>query len=246
MTSRPQVPPAGALDDEFADAWAVAQTVPGWLKVGQARMLFDAVVALPDRATVLEIGSHQGRSTVVLGRALRARSGSLVCVDPFVDGRLFGGSPTRDKFERNVRRGRHRGRGHPRSRVQHPAAAALVPALRPALHRRQARLLDVHGRPAVDRLPPARRPGAGARRVLLDRGDPRCAGQGAAVSSLRYVDRVGSLALFAKGPPPGADRARVLAQLPWWVRNVGIKTLLRLRLTRLARLAGHHDTADPY
>ena len=47
-------------------------------------------LALPPGATVLEIGSHQGRSTVVLGRALRARSGSLVCVDPFVDGRLFG------------------------------------------------------------------------------------------------------------------------------------------------------------
>ena len=102
MTSRPHDPPPGALDDEFADAWALAQGVPGWLKAGQARMLFDAVVALPDGATVLEIGSHQGRSTVVLGRALRARSGTLVCVDPFVDGRLFGGSSTRAKFEQNV------------------------------------------------------------------------------------------------------------------------------------------------
>ncbi len=38
----------------------------------------------------------------------------------------------------------------------------------------------------------------------------------------------------------------MLAELPWWWRNVGIKVLLRLRLRPLARLAGHRDTADPY
>ena len=43
-----------------------------------------------------------------------------------------------------------------------------------------------------------------------------------------------------------ADRLRMLAELPWWLRNVGIKVLLRLRLYPLARLVGHHDRADPY
>ena len=42
------------------------------------------------------------------------------------------------------------------------------------------------------------------------------------------------------------DRARLLAQLPWFVRNLTIKVLLRSRLTPVARLLGHDDTADPY
>jgi hypothetical protein len=66
---------------------------------------------------------------------------------------------------------------------------------------------------------------------------------------LRYLDRIGSLARFevaAASPVSRADRLRILAELPWWLRNVGIKVLLRLRLYPLARLAGHSDRADPY
>ena len=240
-------PAPRALDDEFADAWALAQGVPGWLKAGQARMLFDAVVALPDGATVLEIGSHQGRSTVVLGRALRARSGTLVCVDPFVDGRLFGGSSTRAKFEQNVSDAGHRGPGHPRGGVQHPPAAALVPRVRPALHRRQARLLDVHRRPALGGLPARGRSGAGARRVLLDRGDPRGAGQGPArprrCATSSAATRWRCSRRRRRPPPTGR---RVLREMPWWIRNVGIKVLLRLRLRRVAAAVGHDSPYDPY
>ena len=45
-----------------------------------------------------------------------------------------------------------------------------------------------------------------------------------------YVERTGSLALFRRGRPGLADRLRVLAELPWFARNVVVKTLLRLRL----------------
>ena len=44
-------------------------------------------------------------------------------------------------------------------------------------------------------------------------------------------------------PPTGA---RMLAELPWWLRNLVVKVLLRLRLRPLARVLGHDDTADPY
>ena len=56
-----------AMDPSFEDVWRRADTVPGWLKRGQAALLWDEALALPAAATVLEIGSHQGRSTVVLG-----------------------------------------------------------------------------------------------------------------------------------------------------------------------------------
>ena len=64
--------------------------------------------------------------------------------------------------------------------------------------------------------------------------------------TLRYVGREGSLALFRKGRPTRADRLRVVAELPWWLRNVFIKVLLRLRLRPVARLFGHDSPYDPY
>ena len=59
-------------------------------------------------------------------------------------------------------------------------------------------------------------------------------------SSLRYVGRSGSLARFRRDRPRAADRLRLLAQLPWWIRNVLIKIGLRV-----ARLFGN-TTPDPY
>ena len=43
------------------------------------------------------------------------------------------------------------------------------------------------------------------------------------------------------------EAARILGELPWWVRNVAVKVLLRLRLRPLARvLFGHRGPYDPY
>ncbi len=65
-------------------------------------------------------------------------------------------------------------------------------------------------------------------------------------SRLRYERRAGSLALFRLARPARSDRGRILAELPWWLRNVGIKVLLRLRLRPLARRFGHDSPYDPY
>ena len=61
-----------------------------------------------------------------------------------------------------------------------------------------------------------------------------------------YVDRATSLARFRLAPPSTADRLRVLAQLPWFLRNVVLKVLLRLRLRPVARRLGHDSPYDPY
>jgi hypothetical protein len=63
---------------------------------------------------------------------------------------------------------------------------------------------------------------------------------------LRYAGRTGSLARLEVRPPSVRDRARVLAELPWWARNLVVKVLLRLRLGAAARLLGHHGADDPY
>ena len=65
--------------------------------------------------------------------------------------------------------------------------------------------------------------------------------------TLRYERRAGSLALFRVGTPSVADRVRIVREVPWWLRNVAVKVLLRLRLRGLAsRLFGHESPYDPY
>ena len=86
---------------------ATMRGVAGWLDDDEAELLI-AAAALVTRGegarTLVEIGSYQGRSTVVLGAALRALSpqSRLYAIDPHegtvgaADRRLNHGSPTFD------------------------------------------------------------------------------------------------------------------------------------------------------
>src|SRR5918998_4314947 len=90
--------------DGFEAAWTIAEAIPGWLTRAQGAMLWQAVRRLGPAAHIVEIGSHQGRSTVILGRAAQAVGARVTAIDPFVEGRLFGGPSTRDRFEANLAR----------------------------------------------------------------------------------------------------------------------------------------------
>lgn len=233
-------------DADFEAAWAIADTIPGWLKPGQALLLFDQARALGPGARVLEIGSHQGRSTVVLAKAVEPLGGTVICVDPFVEGKLFGGTPTRTKFEKHVAD----------AAVSHlvDLRADYSTALRPTWSE-PFDMLYIDGKHdywtlSDDLLWSEHLPAGGPvvihdcyssigvtlgilRHVLPSR-------------TLRYERRSDSQALFFKGAPSGRDRRRILAELPWWIRNVGVKVLLRLRLRPVARLLGHDSPYDPY
>ena len=194
----------------------------------------------------MEIGSHQGRSTVVLAHALQERAGRLFAIDPFVDGRLFGGSETRADFERHI------------ALAGMDDTVELVCDYSTKARRSWTRpfdLLYIDGKHDYWTLSddltwrvhlPAEAPvlvhdcfssigvTLGILRHVLFAGD------------LRYERRAGSLALFRVGRPAGRDRPRILAELPWWGRNIVLKVLLRLRLHPLLRLLGHDSPYDPY
>ena len=241
MTEAGTTPPSG-----FADIWALADTFPGWLTRGQAELLHEQARALPAGATAVEIGSHRGRSTVVLATALREKGGRLVAIDPFVEGRLFGGSRTRDDFERHVAMA---GVGDTVELVCEYSTGA-----RPSW-RRRFDLLYIDGKHDYWTVSDDLR-----WRVHLPEGAPvlihDCFSSiGVTLGilrhvlparDLRYERREGSLALFRIGRPTGRDRLRILAELPWWTRNVVLKVLLRLRLRPVARLLGHDSPYDPY
>lgn len=231
---------------DFASAWALAQEVPGWLKEGQARLLHDEVSRLGRGARAVEIGSHQGRSTIVLASALATKDGRLTAIDPFVEGRLFGGSSTRDRFEANVT-----GAGV-RDRVD--LVVDYSTALRPTWTE-SFDLLYIDGKhdywTLSDDLKWAEHLPEGAGVLVHDSFSSIGVTLGLLAHvlpsrTLAYEGRSDSMALLRRRRVRTSDRLRFLAQLPWWVRNVGIKVLLRLRLRPVARLLGHDSPYDPY
>lgn len=226
----------------FEEVLAVADGIGGWLTPAQARLLWDQAAAVPDGGLIVEIGSHQGRSTVVLAAA----GAHVVAIDPFVDGAMFGGAATKDLFLANVARAGVSDRvdlREVRSGLLRPCWTSPIDFLyidgkhdywTVSDDLRWTAFLPSGGRVAIhDAFSSIGVTLALLRHVLFSR-------------RLRYLDRVGSLALFAVSVPSRGDRLRMASQLPWWLRNVGIKVLLRLRLYPVARLFGHHDRYDPY
>ncbi|HET7682338.1 MAG TPA: class I SAM-dependent methyltransferase [Marmoricola sp.] len=230
----------------FDAVWPGADPIKGWLTEDQGRLLWDEAVRLRRGATLLEIGSHQGRSTVILGKAAQELGGRLVAVDPFVEGRLFGGLSTKEKFQANIAAA---GLADVVELVQEYSTTArptwtrpfdylyidgkhdywtLSDDLRWAVHLPEGAAVLVH-----DCFSSIGVTLGILRHVLFG-------------STLRYERRAGSLALFRVGRPTRADRLRILGELPWWLRNVFLKVLLRLRLRPVARLFGHDSPYDPY
>ncbi|NIJ18771.1 putative O-methyltransferase YrrM [Sphingomonas naasensis] len=92
---------------------ATMRGVGGWLEDSEAELLLAAAAWVTrggGARTLVEIGSYQGRSTVVLGAALRALSpeSRLYAIDPHqgtvgaADRRLSRGTPTFDAFCANI------------------------------------------------------------------------------------------------------------------------------------------------
>lgn len=226
----------------FSDAFGLARDVPGWLTEAQAADLYDAAVAAGPEGRVVEIGSHHGRSTIVLATA----GPRVVAVDPFPAAWRYGGPGTEQVCRDNLARAGVADRVDLRVTTSREARAGwsgpvdvlyvdgkhdywtVRDDLRWSDHLVPDGTLFVHD--AFSSLGVT----AALLRELL--GGRR----------LRYIGRTGSLARLVPGRPTLRDRVRVLAQLPWWSRNLLVKLLLRLRLTPALRLVGHRNTADPY
>ena len=231
---------------DFDAAWALAQPAKGWLTQEQGHLLWTTAAALPPESHVVEIGSYEGRSTMLLGLAVRSQDGTVTAVDPFPTDWKFGADGTRAAFEANI------------SRTSLSGTVNLVPdastRLRPSWTD-GIDLLYIDGKhdywTVADDLQWAEhvRPGGqvllhdcfssvGVTTAVLAKVLP---GRG-----LSYRRRVGSLAVFAVTPPGRRDRLRILGELPWWVRNMVVKLALRLRAFPVARALGHDGVYDPF
>lgn len=228
---------------DFDAVFRDAASVPGWLTEAQARVLWDAAAAVPTTGVVVEIGTHQGRSLLVLAAATSAR---VVAVDPFDAAWRYGAPDTRARLETHLVRTGLRERVEVRETT---AAAAL------ASWRGPVDVVYVDGKhdywSARDDLGWSRNVPAGG--LVLVHDAFSSLGVTLAVlrvvlphRRLRYTGRVGSLATFEVARPRSGDRLRLLGELPWFGRNLVVKVLLRLRLRPVAGLLGHRDVDDPY
>ena len=229
----------------FADTWARADAIEGWLTRDQAAVLFEAARSLPPGSTVVEIGSHQGRSTVVLASGLTA-GGRVMAVDPFDADWRYGAPDTHTRL------------------LEHLTAAGVVGKVDVVAATSRAARVSYEGvvglvyvdgrhdyRTVRDDLTWAARVPDGGVVLVHD----AFSSIGVTLALLRtlpvarrlaYTGRTGSLARFEARRPRGGERWRALRELPWWGRNVVVKVLLRLRLRRVARLLGHELAADPF
>ncbi len=229
----------------FDDLWSGAASIPGWLTDDQARRLWQEAVRLSPGTLVVEIGSHQGRSTVVLAAAVEG-SGTVVAVDPFVEGRMFGGQPTRAALEANLERFGLRDT----VRLVADYSARVRPGWDEPID-----LLYIDGKhdywTCSDDLRWSPHLAVGATVLVHD----AFSSVGVTLAllahvlpsrELAYLGRDGSLARFVHRRPTAGERWAMVCEIPWWLRNVAVKVLRRLRLLRLAGLLGHEGDFDPY
>ena len=243
----PESPPT-STEGGFSEIWALADAIPGWLTSGQAALLHRAGRTLPAGAAVVEIGSHQGRSTVVLApmRCVPAAVASWPSTRSWTDG--CSAAARRVTISSDTSR-------WPVSEDTVELVCDYSTKARKSWTR-PFDMLYIDGKHDYWTLSddlrwrvhlPERRAGAGPRLLLVDRGDPRHPAPRAARREppLRAPGGLAG-ALPGRAADAAATALRILAEMPWWARNVVIKVLLRLRLRPVARLLGHDSPYDPY
>jgi predicted O-methyltransferase YrrM len=233
--------------------------VEGWLTDAQALRLWSAASRLSAPARIVEIGSFQGRSTVILATA--AASGiEVVAIDPHagndrgpqeIDGFVDEAAEDHDVFNANLEK------AGVRDRVRH------VRAFSDAAHGDVDDPIDLLYIDGAHRFGPARtdirewgsRVSDGGTMLIHD----SFSSIGVTLAILRelfvggrfrYVGRSESMTEYRReklGPKARvANAVHQSLELPWFARNVLIKVLITAKLGKLTRVFGHDPKVWPY
>ena len=241
----------------FDEAWIAVAGVKGWMTRGQGEALYEAARGCPPGGRIVEIGSFQGRSTIVLASA--APEGATVfAIDPHagndrgpeqISGYADAAADDHAAFLANL------------------AAAGVADRVTHMRMFSDAALDELDGPVDVvyvdgaHRYAPARadirdwgrRVGAGGTLLIHD----SFSSVGVTLAILRelafgrrfrYVGRSRSLAIYRADLRRGvaANAARQLAQLPWFVKNLALKVALKLGLGKLLARFGRSVPEWPY
>lgn len=232
----------------FANALSLSEPIEGWLTGAQAKLLFSSAAALAPGDHAVEIGSHHGKSTVILASALPVRS-RLTAIDPFDDVRWGGGSAAFDVFTSNLDKAGVRDRVD-LERGLSGDVARRWPADRPV------RLLYIDGAHDVKTASEDLtlwRPFLTADATILIHDAFSSVGVTRAIlqelglsKEFALKEAIGSLVAFRRGPVSVVDRARLVGRFGYFLRNLAVKTALRRDQHWAARALGHSGTHAPY
>lgn len=229
----------------FEQAWDTVASVDGWMTDDQGRALFEAAQQCASPGRIVEIGSFHGRSTIVL--ALGAAAGvEVVAIDPHagndrgpqeIDGFADEADDDNRRFEDNLMVAGVRDRVTHLRMYSDDALAEVAGSIDvlyvDGAHRYGPALADIRrwGNRVAD----------GG--TLLIHDSFSSIGVTAAIlthlvgsARFEYVGRSRSLAIYrATELTPGqrvANAGRQAAQLPWFVKNVGLKVLISIGVLR--------------
>ncbi len=250
----------GAAPPDLSTVTARVADVQGWMSPGQAATLYDAARRCAPTGLIVEIGSFQGRSTIVLASAA-APDVSVIAIDPHagndrgpqeIDGFAEAAADDHATFVANLER------AGVADRVRHIRSfsdAALEEVTAP---------IDVLYIDGAHRYAPARADirDWGAKvadgGTLLIHDSFSSIGVTLAIlrelvvgSRWRYVGRSRSMTIYCADLGPGVgtrarNAGRQLAQLPWFVKNVALKVALTLGLGAVLRRLGRPVPDWPY
>lgn len=261
MVSRSMSPDHAPADvPDLATVTALVSDVQGWMSPGQAATLYDSARRCPADGMIVEIGSFQGRSTIVLASA--APPGArVIAIDPHagndrgpqeIDGFADAAADDHEIFTANL------------------ANAGIAERVRHVRMFSDAALDVVDGPIDVLYIDGAHRYGP-ARADIRDWGARVTDGGtmlihdsfssiGVTLAILRellgggpfrYVGRSRSMTIYRKDLSGGAgprlsNAGRQLAQLPWFAKNVALKVVLSLGVGKVLARFGRPVPDWPY
>jgi hypothetical protein len=244
----------------YDDIAAQVEALDGWMSPDQGRRLFEAAARCTAGATIVEIGSFRGKSTVVLATAAPAGV-EVVAIDPHagndrgpqeIEGFVTEAAGDHEVFNSNL------AAAGVSERVRH------VRAFSDAAHGEVSGDIAVLYVDGAHRFAPARADirDWGARvadgGTMLIHDSFSSVGVTLAIMRelatgrrFRYVGRSRSLSEFRALPPQGfRDRAHHLvalaAQLPWFMRNLVLKVLLVAGGGKVLERTGRRVPEWPY
>jgi predicted O-methyltransferase YrrM len=241
----------------FDAAWTAVGGVEGWMTRSQGRALYEAARRCPPGGRIVEIGSFQGRSTIVLASA--APEGATVfAIDPHA-----GNDRGPEQFSGYA----DEAEGDHAAFLANLDAAGVSDRVTHLRLFSDAALDEIDGQIDVlyvdgaHRYAPARADirdwgrRVGADGTLLIHDSFSSVGVTLAIlrelvfsRRFRYVGRSRSLAIYRADLRRGVigNACRQLAQLPWFVKNVALKVALKLGIGTVLARFGRSVPEWPY
>ena len=241
----------------FDDAWSAVVDVEGWMTRGQGAALDEAARRAPEGGTIVEIGSFQGRSTIVLAKAAPPNA-AVIAIDPHAGN---------DRGPQQYHGFAEAADADHAAFTANLAAAGVADRVTHLRMFSDAALSEIAGPIDVLYIDGAHRYGP-ARADIRNWGSRLADGGTMLIHDsfssigvtlailrelllgrrLRYVGRSRSLAIYRADLEGRSivNAARQLTQLPWFVKNVMLKVALTLGLGKLARRLGRPVPEWPY